>query len=83
MKRLYKLYEDWNMKIAHKSETVLFDEIDIAEVFTAANMEFMKICAVKDIQGTILNAVKLDDGCLFNFDGDNIVEPVEAELVIG
>lgn len=77
MKRLYKLYEVFDMKIAYKKEIKTFNEIESGQVFSAANMEFMKLNT-----DSLYNAVRLDDGTLFGFDAEDLCDPLDATLVI-
>lgn len=65
------------MKIAYEKEIKTFKEIESGQVFSSANMEFMKLKT-----DSMYNAVRLDDGTLFGFDAEDLCDPLDAMLII-
>ena len=62
------------MKIQYKHEVFIFGELNAGDVFSAANYEFIKTDRN--------NAVRLSDGHVFDFDNDDLIEPLAAQLYV-
>ena len=62
------------MKIQYKHETYIFEELNAGDVFSAANFEFIKTDRN--------NAVRLSDGRVYDFNNDDLVEPLEVQLYV-
>lgn len=67
--------------IRKKSEKHLFNEVDVGRTFEYDNDICMRF---KDIasNGRIYNAICLEDGALICFMGDELIQFVDADLVI-
>ena len=67
--------------IRKKSEKHLFNEVDVGRIFEYDNAIFIRF---KDTasNGRIYNAICLDDGALICFMGDELIQFVDADLVI-
>ena len=67
--------------IRKKNEKHLFNEVDIGRTFEYDNDIFMRF---KDTasNGRIYNAIRLEDGKLTCFMGDEVIQFVDADLVI-
>lgn len=70
------------MKINSNKKVTRFDDIKCGDVFLYNADYILKIEEIIDLNGDTVNAVFLDKGECGEFYGDEIVTPVDCELVI-
>ena len=70
------------MKIISEKKITRFDDIKCGDVFLYQSDYILKIEEITDSNGDTVNAVFLDKGECGEFYGNEIVTPVDCELII-
>ncbi len=72
------------MKITkkHNDGTTAFYNLDAGDVFLFNNCAYLKINQIDSIDEDNINAVRLDTGEIYDFNSDERVKLVNAELIM-
>ena len=80
--RFMKIESKIYMNIIYKNKEASFEEIECGEVFSSFGTLYMRINEMKNIDGTLLNAVFLDQGDLTLFTDNEKVVRVNGAFIV-
>lgn len=81
-KKLKKRGESMKITDERKDNKIEFQTLNLGDVFKWENEFFIKTWLIENREGLNFNAVRLENGAHTYFAVHNLVEPLDAELII-